>query len=643
MANGLQTMFGWGKKNDSWFIHNAEGVILGPFLFSDIATLIESGEVVPGTMVSTDQKNYVRAIDAFPKVFAYKSASRPDEVLTLAFDESAPNPTSEVVPEKPISAMPIPAPMAQITNPGQNIPEDEIQIDISDLVLPRGSSSHGSPPSASVGTSTFSGNTAPYATALGTLVERYKPGPFKHGDSDTCTCPHCWTVFVLEDALNIARHPDLLGDPFLGPNAAQRFKATRFTVEGLALDPGGMPSVEMACPNCHLQIPKSVAELRPLYLSIIGAPKSGKSYLLAALTWQLRQSLTNDFGFAFTDADAAMNISLHNNEERLFLPNNPEAYVKLDKTQEQGGQFYNSVNYNGQVTLYPRPFIFNLRALDHNPISKNNQINARSVILYDNAGEHFQPGSEHVNVPTTQHLARSDCIYFVFDPTKDPHFRARIRSDDPQVQAGAELQRQDVILNEVAGRMRRNLGLRHREKYKNLLVVIVNKMDLWTELLPLPLRQPPYIKSNKYAVLGLDLGHVEDVSFSLRALLQQTCPEFVSAVEDFATDVAYIPSSAQGHSPTRLDDGFNWVRPKDIKPVWVMIPFLYALARKGLLLAGSTKPTGAEPAKLIRDIGGILFCQMPDGTTLEIPAKYAGRVLHHPESGKAFVVPNKGV
>jgi hypothetical protein len=32
-------------------------------------------------------------------------------------------------------------------------------------------------------------------------------------------------------------------------------------------------------------------EMEPLFLSILGAPASGKSYFLTAMTWQLRQAL----------------------------------------------------------------------------------------------------------------------------------------------------------------------------------------------------------------------------------------------------------------------------------------------------------------------------------------------------------------
>src|SRR5262245_4297219 len=70
------------------------------------------------------------------------------------------------------------------------------------------------------------------------------------------TCPHCWTVFPPEDVLWIAGHADLLGDPRLGPDQPQRFLPTRFNLEGNALDARGFVCQGLACPRCHLPVPR---------------------------------------------------------------------------------------------------------------------------------------------------------------------------------------------------------------------------------------------------------------------------------------------------------------------------------------------------------------------------------------------------
>ena len=105
-------------------------------------------------------------------------------------------------------------------------------------------------------------------------------------------CPHCWHKFDVEDFLYIARHQDLVGDSVLGPEAQQRFLPSKFTPEGHAIDSAGLSCPDMACPRCHLRIPRAAAEMPPLFASIVGAPASGKSYFLTSMMWELRKQMT---------------------------------------------------------------------------------------------------------------------------------------------------------------------------------------------------------------------------------------------------------------------------------------------------------------------------------------------------------------
>src|SRR5206468_11353246 len=84
------------------------------------------------------------------------------------------------------------------------------------------------------------------------------------------TCPHCWTAFAPEEALWISAHSDLLGDPRLGPDQLQRFLPTRFNIDGNAIDAKGLVSHSLACPRCHLGIPRAVLEMETFFVSILG-------------------------------------------------------------------------------------------------------------------------------------------------------------------------------------------------------------------------------------------------------------------------------------------------------------------------------------------------------------------------------------
>ncbi len=78
------------------------------------------------------------------------------------------------------------------------------------------------------------------------------------------TCPHCWERFQPEQVLWISEHVDLLGDPLLGPEQEQRFLPSRFTLDGDAIDARGMTCRALACPRCHLPVPRAMLEMEPL-------------------------------------------------------------------------------------------------------------------------------------------------------------------------------------------------------------------------------------------------------------------------------------------------------------------------------------------------------------------------------------------
>jgi len=181
-----------------------------------------------------------------------------------------------------------------------------------------------------------------------------------------------------------------------------------------------MTARSLACPKCHLPVPRSMMEMEPLFLSILGAPASGKSYFLTAMTWQLRKLLPIDFSISFTDADPAANRALNDCEESLFLNSRESSIVPLGdlirKTELQG-ELYDSVAYGQQIVSYPRPFLFTMQPREgHARFDRSAEL-SRVLCLYDNAGEHFQPGQDTTSSPVTRHLAQSRAILFLFDPT----------------------------------------------------------------------------------------------------------------------------------------------------------------------------------------------------------------------------------
>jgi hypothetical protein len=371
----------------------------------------------------------------------------------------------------------------------------------------------------------------------------------------------------------------------LGPERQQRFLPSRFTVGGDALDAKGMTCRDLACPHCHLPVPRGMLEMEPLFFSILGSPACGKSYFLTTMTWQLRQVLPIQFQVAFTDAEPTWNRMLNAWEESLFL--NPEdakltPLGSLIRKTELQGELYDAVAYGQQTVTYPRPLLFTMRPQQGHAHGESARL-VRMLCLYDNAGEHFLPGQDTASSPVTRHLGRSRAVLFMFDPTQDPRFRPVCRSAGSAAAAAAHqhpgrFSRQETILNEAAARIRRLAGLPHTAPFDIPLVVVLSKLDEWNHLIDTEKGGEPWRVHDR--VTGVDMDRIEHLSGLLRRILLHYCPETVSAAESFARDVTYIAVSSLGPR-IQFDPASELpaIRPADIEPTWVTAPLLFCLSR----------------------------------------------------------------
>ncbi len=414
------------------------------------------------------------------------------------------------------------------------------------------------------------------------------------------TCPHCWHGFGPEDSLWVSEHPDLIGDAKLGDMHSMRFLPSRFSPEGDAMDPEGYRATRLACPNCHLEVPRPLYQLPAIFYSILGSPACGKSYFLASMTWHLRQTLPRYFKVSLNDADASANARLHAYEEQQFLAADPDELVSIAKTETQG-DMYDQVKMGDHSITLPRPFMFTLQPTSEHANYKRAQEASRVICMYDNAGESFLPGADTVTSPVTRHLAHSTCLFFCFDPTQDPRFRRACegKSQDPQMKPrNTRLQReasvrQDTVLLEAIDRVRRHAGLREDELHQRPMIIVVTKWDSWKELLPDLSNDEPYFDHSDSPVRTLDSDRIRHTSAAVESLLQELCPEIVAAAQGFARDLVFVPVSATGVGPERDEaTGTLGIRPRDIKPYWVEVPLLYALSTwsRGLIGAQHRMP-----------------------------------------------------
>lgn len=427
-----------------------------------------------------------------------------------------------------------------------------------------------------------SGNAYDAAEAYEDPISLAKPAPapvtpparilaprFLDADTGECVCPTCWLRFDRGDVMHVAVHESLFGDPVLGEDRMQRFQATRFNDRGQALDAMGLACTDFACPHCRRALPPGFFDAPHKIFSIVGAPQSGKSYYLSVLVKLLQTTLFQRFGVTFRDADPTGNAPLNEMKSQLFGAQSP-AQAYLMKTQLEGEMYERLPRFDRMVRL-PRPFVFSLS-------SSNGGSNGDcSIVFYDNAGEHFQPGQDSAETPGAQHIASSDAIFFLFDPTINPEFRKRFAGrDDPQLTSQVTDQ-QDVILAETEVRIKKLLGMPRHEKVDTPMAMIIGKCDVWIDEIGREKLKDPLVDGM------IDQGAIEHNSGLIRAFMMEHCSYIVANAETISSDVVYFAASAFGHTPVSFEDDKGVTRigpdPTRIEPMFVELPVLWALSK----------------------------------------------------------------
>ena len=380
-------------------------------------------------------------------------------------------------------------------------------------------------------------------------------------------CPYCRTVSNLADVLSVSVSPNLMGDPVLGDGEQKRFLPSQFNGNGLAIDAGGGVCTDIACPRCHMSLPRTLLEMPQTVMSVIGAAGAGKSVFLASCVWNCRQLLLRRFGLAFTDLAPAWNAWIRAYEERLFFQQDDHALQQIDKTDLQGSNVSRSIMLDGDSVLVPMPCFFKTAK------NKADGGEPRSFVLYDCAGEHFRPGADVHSSLVTLNMLGADVLFFLFDPSADPRFRVLL--DCGSGTAGNYAQMQDVLLSEVAAKIAKYYGNSAERKLKRPLLFGISKCDLLRN--HLPLGEEPYRETDGGG-LALDVGILRKISSAVERLIDGIAPEVTATAHDISEDVWFVPVSALGHNPMR-----EGVRPCDIKPKWVELPVVFTLAKQGLI------------------------------------------------------------
>jgi len=416
-----------------------------------------------------------------------------------------------------------------------------------------------------------------FATQFKTLSK-----PSDLPDAGNHRCPRCWMRFNTTSILAI--HPSELHDEVLGESELQRFLPRKFGVNGVPLTLDGVPCSRLACPHCRGELPPNLIEKAPHMLSIVGDSMAGKSYFLTVAVRQLKKLLPGKLQINFTDADPAGNDVLSKMIAKLFNPSqNPEDTV-LEKTALAGSTYRQFRRYGAMVSL-PKPFTYNL-------VSKSR--GSSTIVLYDNAGEHFRPGvAERDKSNATEHLAWTSGILFLFDPLQHRDLLVLMSDEmDPQVkmmkESGLRFD-QDVILAEIADRLRAWHQLSMGQTSDVPLAFVVGKHDLLTNLLPIDKLALDVCPDGTLSSMAMQSN-----SEATRSFLLNYCPDIVGAAENISDHVMYFPASAFGSPAIELAGTHNekflfGPDTKKLQPYLVEAPFLWMLSQAEPLLFGKNQ------------------------------------------------------
>jgi DNA-directed RNA polymerase subunit RPC12/RpoP len=389
------------------------------------------------------------------------------------------------------------------------------------------------------------------------------------------TCPTCWLKFDPGAIMHISVHESLKGDPILGEDAQQRFFAMRFNEKRQALDAMGMICTEIACPHCRRRLPIGFVDEPQHIISLVGDQSAGKSYFLAVLSKILPGTLFNHFRIVMQDADPTGNAALNDLRKSLFAAVTPEQ-VRVNKTVMEGAM-YERLPRQGRIVALPRPFVYTMGAANHSKARS-------SLIFYDNAGEHFQPGVRLTEQPGALHVASASAILFLFDPFNNPDFRRAMQGTaDPQMEKPV-LDQQDIILSEMRSRILKIRGLPSNHCLSEPLAVMVGKYDAWSNLLPGEALEYPVVNGE------VNLEAIRRNSLRVRQMLLRICPSIVANGEALSDDVCYFAVSAFGHTPVKVGEGTYAPDPARLKPFQCDVPLLWALTK----LCPTLVPTSAE-------------------------------------------------
>lgn len=420
-------------------------------------------------------------------------------------------------------------------------------------------------------------------------------------------CPHCCEPFSTARAMAVCVSKSLGTDPVAGADPVApnlRVLPSRFSPQGNPLDPMGAECEQYACPRCRLGLSRANLMAPPFFVSLVGAPRAGKTFLLTSAIYTLQQTLQG-LGFALRDASPLENRVIHDYGQRLMRPLDPARQVDpaeiLGVTDQKSPPNSVRVRIAGRGHRLLKPFQFVFNELPSNPGAPGEPARRRRadqvLALYDNPGQDYLAGN-HEGRDSSRHLRHSRVILFVLNPLGEARLRERCDPRHPMVRSPApeELSadsRQQLVFSEMVARAAHMQGRSATQGLEARVVIVVSKSDLYPDMYGL-IGENDYVRADG-AGRSLDTRRINGVASDASRILRDAWPELM-AIADAADSKGkplvfpvsvFRPGAGSGDGAGDLR-----VTGADVRPSWVEVPFLWSFFSNEIDSNGDEQRTG---------------------------------------------------
>ncbi len=333
---------------------------------------------------------------------------------------------------------------------------------------------------------------------------------------------------------------------------------------------GGDTTIRI-CPICHSRLPIHFGRVGSHLIVPVGGKEAGKTVFMTVLIHELMHRTGQRLNAAIAGAD---------NETRQRYTSDYERPLYRE------GSLLGPTQTAGQHKKTPLVFRFTnqahrARGPDGNPgrsrAPGHGQAQHTLLSFFDAAGEDLK--SEQSMEQDAAYLTAADSIILLLDPLQMRGARERAQ---PGIQLPAPAEEPAAVLENVTSRFLSARGSKPGQPISKPLAIVFTKMDAFRhDLTPTsPLRRLPAHGAN------FDERDSLYVHGEMRRLLFQWDGERIDQIaRDNYSSYRYFGVSALGEAPTPGRDGAapRKVSPRGIRPYRVADPFLWLLARYGII------------------------------------------------------------